>query len=625
MNKVLSDAIMLLLLGSTIFFVSFSSKVKKDFLWFNISDQNTYLINAALNFNEGYPAGISTTHPGIGSSFTYGFGFRLLKFIGYSDIDKGSDLITSNDPISQLPEVYKLGGDISILIVILCAFLMSILIYILFEQSLLFSTYTFIATLFSGGFLFHSTMLRNELTTTYYFLIASVFFCFAIFRDKYTRNINHTPLLIIAGFFFAISYFTKSQILLSILPMILFAFLLHFKKPIVYSPNRTTSLILLGLTIFLTTYFFFTTSIRLAVFWLITFSFFLLTSSIGVFTNKINSKIIEYCGILSSMSVGFLIGMVFIFQRGLHGDSALINSTLRYTNMLRSDGAKYINLEYGGIFERFTYFLQQYFLETVLLFGLFFLVFFFKQKKQIWPYLVAIILIVGLCFIHSLRVMLAINIGRAVYKYMIFIDVFVVLLIVSFYRNCLRIVQSIVLRKALHGLFWLILILTALKNYHKVEKDVLWNFTTYAWGVYKEGKGNSEEKTIEKILQNNYKGYKNGHDRVFIGDEIRRGQQEMPIPQWQFDRTHKKSLQRFMIKLEEIKTLSPAVKKAIKDLEEEVFKTKVQLFKQGFSYQNIVSRITFKRKLAYKNIFSNKDHYQSFLELLDNGDLTVPF
>lgn len=627
-HKWVSFVLLLSLIGAIYLFVSFSSKVKKDFLWFNSSDQNTYLINAALDFNEGYPAGISTTHPGIGSSFTYSLGYKLLKLFGYTSISKSTDLTASKDPMALLPDVYKLGGDLSIIIVLLCAFLVASITYLLVDASWLFFTYAFITTLFSGGFLFHSTMLRNELTATYYFLLASACVGITFYKNKKdTIPIRSTILLIVAGFFFAFSFFTKTQIILSIVVLFLFVCYLLYLHPITLPSSLGTSSAILGGNVLCIAYLCATTTVATFNFWLAVFALFIITSGI-VFLNhlsfKKSYKIVDFFSMTAALGTGFLTGMIYIFERGLQGNAGLIALTLKYTDLLNGEGGKYINLEFGGITERFLYFLQQYFLESALCLGFFALVWFFIKKKNLSIYLLAIVLLIGMCYFHSLRVMLSINLGRAVYKYMVFTDVFVVLLVMLFYKNNLKLVSSSSYKYLVHLLFWLFLTGSAVKKYHKVEKDVLWNFTTYAWGIHKEGMPNKDESTVTAILQRAYTGYHNGHDRVFLGDEIKRGQQKMPIPKWQFDRTHKQSLNSYLLALEKHFNLTPALKMAVSELENSVFDTKILLFNRGLPYQNLVNRITLQRKQAYKDIFDQHD-YQLFLALIDKGQLTVPF
>lgn len=617
---------LLLLLPVTIFyFISFSATVKKDFLWFNNSDQNTYLIKSALDYNEGFPAK-TLIHPGIGAAFTYSTGYSFFKKIGLTEIAKVSDF-SSKDPIAQLPTVYKVGGDISILILLLCAFLMAFISYILLDGNLLIAAYVFVATLFSGGFLFHSVMLRNELTTTYYFLLACLFFCLAYhpFSEK-RYPLKIVAYLIGSGFFLAFSYFTKSQIILSIVFLFLFFFYFQFRKKILFPATLPISLGLFSLNLLLLFYLGYRTSIFHSTFWLLSLGLFIVAAGITVlnqYDKKYTHNFFEYSYITASLGTGFLLGMIYIFEIGLRGNKKLINLTIEYTDLFQGEGKELINFEYGGILERFLYFLQQLFVESPLLLGLICLILFFRQKGMV-PYLLAIVGIIIMCYFHSLRVMLPINIGRAVYKYMIFIDVFVVLLTACIYVNSLQQIKSSVNKLILHGLFWILLVAATIKNYHKVENDVIWNFTTYAWGVFPEGNVKNDANTFNNFFNKSYTGFYNGHDRVFLGNEIKRGQKELPIPQWQFDRTHKVSLKRYLYLFEKTFSLDATTQKAIQQFEQEVFNFKINLFKQGVNYQNILKKITFRRIQAYKNILPQQE-YELYIKLINKGQLTVPF
>ena len=608
-------------------FTSFSKVVKQDLVWFNNSDQNAWVIYSSFDFNDGEPSKY-ISHPGVGTSFLVGGGYKLLYSLGLVDFAKTSDFKSTVDPIMHLPDIYKKAGYLSILFVVLCALLIGGVVYVITNRQFIYGIYSSVLALFSGGFLFHSIMLRNELSAIFYFLI-SLFFFTLVFYRKTKNQFYDCILLIIAGFFFGISYFSKSQIVLAAVLFFVFAFYTHWKNKIFYhSIQRMPVFVLLG-HLLLGGYLWNSLERNLPFFWMGIVGLFITFSVLSIVgkTYKKN-QITSFASLLSEYGLGFIAGVIYVLERGLKGELKTSKRVLDFTSLYNPDAtsiqAKTVDTNFDSILERFYYFLQHYFSQSILIVVLIFsLYLLFRKDKKGIGYLLAILLIIVACFLNSMRANLSMNIGRAVFKYIIFMDVAAVLLVTYCYFDIVNRSQK---KTLIHISFWIMLLVGGLHNFNKVKKEVNWTWTTFADMVYPErwlypGK----PPIFREVFRGKYKGFINGHDRVIFGDEMERtGVITIPGGENHLKRIHKLSMEPYWNRMKMLLNLGENDKKNIDDAEQRILQFKIRSYKEGDDYQTIVEKTTKKRKFLYSKVL-DRPVYLKFIKIVEENRLTVPF
>ena len=613
--------------ASLFFFYSFNKKVKKDLVWFNNSDQNAWVIYSSFDFNDGEPSKY-ISHPGVGTSFLVGGGYKLLSSLGLVGFAKTSDLKSAADPIVHLPDIYKKAGYLSVLFVALCALLIGGIVYVITNRQFIYGAYSSILALFSGGFLFHSVMLRNELSAIFYFLISLFLFTLVFYRQ--TKNHFYDwLLLIIAGFFFGLSYFSKSQIVLATVLFFVFAFYAHWTSKIFYHPNQwTPALVLLG-HLLLGGYLWNSLDRDLPFFWMGIVGLFITFSIVSIIGKAYKeNQITSFASLLSEYGLGFIAGIIYTLERGLKGELKASKRVLDFTSLYNPDAtsiqAKTIDGDFTSILERFYYFLQHYFLESILLVVLVFsLYLLFKRDKNGIAYLLAILLIVAACFLNSMRANLSVNIARAVFKYMIFMDIAAVLLCTYCYFDIVARSQK---KNLIHILFWIMLVGVGAINYHKVKSEVNWTWTTFADMVYPERwLYPGDPPVLRKVFREKYKGFVNGHDRVVFGDELERtGTITVPGGENHLKRIHKLSMEPYWNRMRIMLDLGEKDKENIDNTEKRILQFKIRSFKEGDDYKTIVEKTTKKRKFLYSKIL-DRPVYLKFIKIIEENRLTVPF
>lgn len=606
---------------SIFLFFNFSYTVKKDLIWYNNSDQNGWVIYSSLEFNDGNSS-LYISHPGVTTSFLYGFGFRLFKNIGSNSICKTSDFEGKEDPIHLLPALYEKGGYISVFLILSCALIIAYILNLI-TKNIIIGLYGAIFTLFSGGFLFQSVVVRNELSASFYSILSLLFFSLVFYREKRLSSITRLLLLICSGFFFGFAYFAKAQIILPTVFFFLFCFFLHYQQGIYYETSNRLKGIILLFNCIISAFFLFNFSIEIPFFWKTIIGVVLILNGISFGGSFYKNHFFSFVNIISQYSLGFLLSIIYVLKRGLKGIDKNMQQVLDFTSLYKPNKSSAqlntIDPESLRITHRFYYYLDHYFLENFLLLAsvsvIYFLVKKYKEAKSI---LIAIILVVALCYLNAMRANMGLNIDRATFKYMIFIDLYALGILVSCYYLFLKDIK----RKAIvHICFWAILLVTGFNNYHKAKDKIFWDWTTFPDIVYPERwlfPGSHPE--LKKIFNNYYKGHYNGHDRVIFGDEISRDR-DIKL---HLNRSHKYSMEPFMGRL---LNAIPAIKKSeeeVKTIEKRIFKLKIRLFEEGKSYKEISDQVIKKRKFLYQKTL-DRPSYTRFQELLDAGRLTVPF
>ena len=620
--------ILLVLVGALKLFFSFSEEVTKDLVWYNNSDQNIWCIYTTLDFNDGKPSNF-ITHPGVGVNFTYGLGYKLLKFIGSIKTDKTSDFKNLEDPISYIPIVYKHGILLSKVLVLLCSILIGLIVYIITSNYYI-SFYGLISTYLSGGFLYHSVMLRTELSAIFYLLLGMCFFMLT-YKEK-SKNYSFL-LLFISGFFLGISYFTKTQV--SFLIIILFLFILrhNFIQNRIYLFNKKLTvvcfLLQLILTLSLVCFFKF---YAIPSYWLFIIVFLVLAnliSQLNTFYLTKQNWFLSSATLVSVIGLGFSFSFLYIFIRALHGNDILGINILEYTSLWGTSNTGMIDESFGRIIIRFFFCIKQYFLESSFVICGILAVYQLTKREKKYTILFGVMLIVCLCLINSLRVAYKINATRTVFQYLIFSDVPVIILLSATYSYVLSVVKE---HKIIHLLFWILLIIGGLKNYYKMPKDIAWGFTSYPYLIYSEIWYPTELRPeLMSILENYYRGHYNAYDRGVLGNEISRklgntprtnGPGKVYMP-W-VNTTHEISIKHYLMKIDELDFRDRLIGNKVRDIEDGLFKYKLSLFRKGDDYQNIVEQIKEKRIQTYKTKLP-LEYSTILIDLLDEKELTVPF
>jgi len=278
----------------------------------------------------------------------------------------------------------------------------------------------------------------------------------------------------------------------------------------------------------------------------------------------------------------------------------------------------------SSILARFGYFLQSYFIESLLLLGVLSAIYVFIKKQSKWKYyLLALVLIIAACYMNSLRSNLVANLGRSVFKYIIYIDVAVILLVAMSYRDLLLTYSK---KNIVHATFWIFLIGFSVNNYMKVKNDTDWNWTTYSDIVFPERwLFPGSPPYARKVLKEKYKGYYNGHDRVVFGDELaREGELKIPGGARHLARVQKLSAEPYLNRIEKLLSLTKEDIQSVKDTEARLLNVKINAFKEGDDYRTIVNKAIDKRKFLYKKIL-DAEQYNSYIKLVESGRLSVPF
>lgn len=606
---------------SSFLFFSFSIKVNETLPWFNNADQNTWIIYYSLDFNQGFPINFYSNR-GVGTYMLYGFALRILDWCNVIDISNSDQLKEFDDPFLIIKRLHMQGKIISCILIFKIALILSVSCRFLFKSNVIISTYCFICVLFSGGFLFHSAVMRNELSTVYYFSVSIFFFVLArIYAHKESNNYLITLFIISSGYFLGLSYFSKIQI---IFPLIFLLFLFtinrereNFDKLV----NNKIYLFAWIVNVVIILFLFENCRRDLTFFWLIVFTAIFAISIIPIISTirvKIPLKWLGIINYLSLYSIGFMISIAYVFIWGLKGNADYFHELMQMTSYLDSSN-NLIDTSFNRIFTRFFYCIQQYFIESPLIYSLFFLVFHLKERRKFGQVYILLFGVIILCFINSLRIMFLVNLGKSVYKYSVFTDVFVVLIISFTYHLFLKTYKS---KRLIHTFYWCGLFLMMSNNYNKVDRNTNWDFTTYSYLLFNES-AKINLDNVNGILRRKYSGFINGYDRLIFGDE-NKYIGKLEVPKWQLSRIQKKSREYYLKKVIEIKPDLKEKLSIINNIEDQLHQIKLKLFRNGYNYKEIRDLLLKERKKKYKKYFDEIDS-KFFLESISNKKLTVPF
>lgn len=636
MQNPLTRNILFVLIACVAFwkFITFSSNIKEDLVWFNNSDQNSWVIYSSLDFNDGQPSKY-ISHPGVASSFVYGWGYRFMKLIGQVDVSKSSDLAGLNDPISAIPQLYKVGSWISIMIILLCSLLVGCIVFVLFSKQWYLSVFAAVMTLFSCGFIFHSVMLRNELTSVFYFLLACLLF--VIPHVKPSNNIATTSAIdsssiwyLVSGFCFGLAYFSKSQIVLTAVLFFIYLLYTYLKTDRTSCPSFLTSvLFLIGhiCSFAILNYFY---EISIPIFWKLVYGLCLLLSICSlVFRKYSNSSILSFINLVSRFSLGFTLSIPYVLTRGLGSEARSQEKVMIFTSFWNpgatSIQAQTMDKDVSSIITRFMYFMQSYFVESILVVTVLLTVYLLIKKDKKWlNYALGIGLVVICCYLNSLRSNMLANLGRSVFKYIIYIDVAVILLAVATYKDVLQIFAKH--KSIVHMCFWILLVAFGLNNTRRVAQKTNWDWTTYADLVYPERwLLPGSPPTVRKILKEKYKGFVNGHDRVIFGDELpRNGEIEIPGGERHLQRIQKLSIEPYVNRMQKLFDLNDEGIKQVENMESRLLNVKIIAFKNGDNYESVLEQVTEKRKFLYRKILKPVA-YNKYIKMTSSGRISVPF
>ena len=615
-------------------YVSFNSYVLEDLVWFNNSDQNSWVIYSSLDFNDGEQSKY-ISHPGVSSSFVYGLGFRVMEALGIGVISKSSQLQGHKDPLALLPNLYKTGSTISMVLILICALLMGCVVFLICGE-LIYAAYAILLTLASCGFLFHSVMLRNELTSIFYFIFALFVFLLGYKQHNGTNldtdytNLKVTALYLTGGFLFGLSYFAKSQIVLT--AVLFFVFLIFHHVRFGYKSNvsvRIYTVVLLGHLLSLT-YLKIGFDIDIPIFWLLIYGFFSLLGLVSLATHRlVENSLVSFISIVNRFSLGFTAAIPYILVRGLKGETRAEAKVLMYTSFWNpgktSIQAQTLDTDMSSILARFFYFLQSYFVESLLLVTLIYTLYLFIKGKKKWSsYGLAIGLIILGCYLNSMRSNLTANLGRSIFKYIIYIDVAAIILVVCTYVDSVKI--GSINKVHVHLFFWTLLLGISFNNSRKVASITNWDWTTYADLVYPERwlLPGSPPKA-RRILKDKYKGFANGHDRIIFGNEMpRHGIIEVPGGERHLQRVQRLSVEPYLNRMGKLFGLDSIGFQEVKKLEARLLNIKIKAFIEGDDYHAILEKATKKRKFLYKK-FLDQPSYIRYVRMLEEGKLSVPF
>ena len=609
-------------------FVAFSKDVKEDLIWYSNSDQTGWVLFSTLDLNDDRPSKY-ISHPGVSTSYVYGLGLRIMKTFGLLEVSKSSELESYDDPMQFFPQLYERGAQVSMAVILMCAIFMGLISYQLSGSSLELSIFAFIMTLFSCGFLFHSVMLRNELTSVYYFILSLFVFQYAYFK-KDIKPWKEETALITSGLFLGLAYFAKSQVIVTTVMFFQFLLFYHFSKSYRnrnYSLLQSMLLIIGHLISFAIVSFIL--GVELPIFWKLVYSLafgFVLISLLDLKVSK--NKILDFIQVLNRFSLGFTLSVSYTIVRGLKGEVRGAEKILSFTSFWnpgeKSVQAQTLDKVFSSIMTRFLYFLQAYFFESLLILSLLSAIYFIAKKQTRWKYYsVALLLIIVSCYLSSMRSNLTVNLGRSVFKYIIYIDIAAILLVVLSYRDLLMTYQK---KNIVHGVYWLLLLAFCVNNYMKVKTDTDWNWTTYSDIVFPERwLFPGSPPYARKVLKEKYKGYINGHDRVIFGDEMERnGELNIPGKERHLARVQKLSAEPYLNRIEKLLDLDKAEIDEVVNMEKRLLNVKINAFKEGDDYKTIVHKATEKRKFLYRKIL-NTDKYNTYINLVESGRLSVPF
>lgn len=609
-------------------FVTFSQIVKEDLIWYSNSDQTGWVLFSSLEFNDDKPCKY-ISHPGVSTSYVYGLGLKVMKTLGLVEISKSSDLESDDDPMRFFPQLYERGAHVSIIVILLCAMFMGLIIYQLTEKRWELGAFAFVMTLFSCGFLFHSVMLRNELTSVYYFILSLFIFQYAYFRSG-LDSWKETCALASAGLMLGLAYFAKSQVIVTTVMFFLFLLYYHFSRS---HRERAFSLVdNLLLTIGHIVSFAlvaFWLGVELPIFWKLVYGLSLGFSLLSFLNLKLtDSKIIDFVQVLNRFSLGFTLSIAYTIVRGLKGETRGAGKILTYTSFWnpgeKSIQAQTLDKDMSSILARFGYFLQAYMIESMLLVSIISAIYFFVKKQSKWKYyLFTLLLIVVSCYMNSMRSNLTANLGRSVFKYIIYIDIAVIIMVALSYRDLLLTYAK---KNFVHAIFWIFLLGFGFNNCRKVQKDTDWNWTTYSDIVFPERwLFPGAPPYARKVLKEKYKGYINGHDRVIFGDEmVRNGKLNIPGGERHLARVQKLSAEPYLNRIEKLLALDKGDIEQVVNTEKRLLNVKINAFIAGDDYKTIVEKATDKRKFLYKKVL-DLEQYNKYIKLVESGRLSVPF
>jgi 4-amino-4-deoxy-L-arabinose transferase-like glycosyltransferase len=211
----LSSALFAVLIVWALCFAYCSTRLNKSDIWFSNLDQDSPILIDALRLNSGKEP-YYLEHPGLGAFYLYAKMQLAFSHAGLLPISNFAKLAHSSDPLMFLPEIFYKGRTMSILLCIATGVLFGLGFYVL-SRSLAAGVLASCLFLGSGGVLFQSLVVRTELSSTFFAVVAFVFLC--LYERKISRPCDWI-VLTLAGVALGISILTKIQAI----PLLAFAF-----------------------------------------------------------------------------------------------------------------------------------------------------------------------------------------------------------------------------------------------------------------------------------------------------------------------------------------------------------------------------------------------------------------
>ena len=235
-------------LACIVAFVSLSLYRNRHEIWFANPDQDSAIVLNALYVNAD---GITNywDHPSHGSYYVYAGMYRIMEKLHLLDMSNLGQLGASKNPLLPLSEVYYKSRWISILICILCALAFGGIFYGATRKWTWGAAALGLYLIASGGLFFQSLVIRSELVSLWFSLVAFAGIILASRAQDWVRSSLWVGL---AGLFFGMAMLTKVQV--APIGLCLLAYLLYAcvrtapsLKPRAYSPAVVAGQILLYL------------------------------------------------------------------------------------------------------------------------------------------------------------------------------------------------------------------------------------------------------------------------------------------------------------------------------------------------------------------------------------------
>lgn len=210
---------------SIILFTTLSIHRNKSEVWFSNPDQDGSILIDVLRINSGKSPSY-LDHPSHGTFIIYGNILKFLEWIRLIPVSRFEQLEKSEDPLMLLPDIFYKARGISIFLCVLCALVFGGIFFVLTRRMIFFVLGAFLL-LSSGGLFLQSLIIRSELSSVLFILLAILFIAIEYKSNKVGLNYIYT---FISGLFLGFAVLSKVQAIPTLLFLIIYMFCAFIKK-----------------------------------------------------------------------------------------------------------------------------------------------------------------------------------------------------------------------------------------------------------------------------------------------------------------------------------------------------------------------------------------------------------